>query len=62
MKADKLLLGFRRRPDDDEDAFCLGFRPGLEMHAVRPDADIPASREVAAPPALAIPLPLGREP
>lgn len=61
MEAEELLLSFRRGADNDEDALGLGLLPGLEVDAVGPDLDVPASREIAAVPALVLLLPPGRE-
>ena len=46
-EANQLLLSFRRRTDEDEDALLLVFEPRLQIDAVRPDIDVTAGGEIA---------------
>ena len=62
LEADQLLPAFRRGSEDDQHALGLGLHPGLQVDAVRPDADIPAGREIAALPAVVLGLPILLEP
>ncbi len=56
-KPDAFLLSFRRGADQNEDALRLRLHSCPEVDSVGPDADVPASGEVAVLPALVLPLP-----
>ena len=49
-KSDKLLLAFRRRADNDQNALLFVFEPGLQVDAVSPDIDVVACRQIAPAP------------
>ena len=49
-QANKLLLAFRRRADDDEKALGVRFKAGLHVDAVNPDVDVAFGREIALGP------------
>src|SRR5205814_1583091 len=53
-KAEQLLLAFRRRADDDQDALLGVFKTGLQVNAVRPYVDVALGRQIAIPPVLVL--------
>ena len=62
LEADKLLLPFGRGPDQNQHALGGGLHARLEVDAVGPDVDVAPGGEIAAPPALEVLLPAGRQP
>src|SRR5438552_3382852 len=51
---EQLLLAFRRRADDDQDALLGVFKTGLQVNAVGPHIDVALGRQIAIPPVLVL--------
>src|SRR6266446_1124621 len=62
LKADQLLLAFRRRADQHQHAFAVVFHARLQEDAIGPHIHVASRRQIALLPALVLALPLRRQP